>query len=181
MLFFLSRDDVFPYDTSPKLILRVKLDTCPGTLLYHSILLTKSMRTKNCLGLAGTACVSLGPQAISQRTTFRKWSWKEPCAYNAYVSLWTLIPWVLKMKALFGNEFVTNVRANICEGFEDIKTFFSFSNGEFSCQTNTSALGEVICHALQPRGSSWLVEMSQGSSGQGNQSSKATHICPLLP
>ena len=39
------------------------------------------------------------------------------------------------MKALSGTEFVTNIKASICEGFEDKNTFFfSLSNSKFSCQ-----------------------------------------------
>lgn len=30
------------------------------------------------------------------------------------------------MKALSGTEFVTNIKASICEGFEDKNTFFFF-------------------------------------------------------
>lgn len=136
MLFFLSRDDVFSgWLVSQVNPLRVELDTCPGTFLYCPILLVaKSMCTNSCLGLAGTVCMSLGPQATSQRTSVRKGSKKEPSSYD----IWVQVPFGPQLPGyltwnlcLFLNLFVSNIRANICEVCEDIKTFFHSAMANF--------------------------------------------------
>jgi hypothetical protein len=54
------------------------------------------------------------------------------------------------MKALSGTEFVTNIRASICEGFEDKNTFFfSLSNSKFSCQRLQHQGSNMPCFASQ--------------------------------